>query len=178
MKSSPAEVPPRLTGLPPLIDDRSRVLVLGSFPSEESLRRQQYYAYSRNQFWPIMAALFHFDSRASYEDRVSALLDGRVAVWDVIHRCIRKGSADQAIQDDEPNALLALISTHPGISHIAFNGGRAVETARRQVPDLLHQAGVTWHQMPSTSPAHAGRSFQEKLQAWSRISAWLKSTLE
>jgi hypoxanthine-DNA glycosylase len=162
-----------LTGLPPLIDERSRVLILGSFPSEESLRRQQYYAYSRNQFWPIMAALFHFDFRASYEHRVGALLDRRVAVWDVIHRCTRKGSADQAIQDDEPNVLLDLISKHPGISHIAFNGGRAAETARRRVPALLDLAGVTWHQMPSTSPAHAGRSFQEKLEAWSRIMDWL-----
>jgi hypoxanthine-DNA glycosylase len=173
MKSSPAEAPPLLVGLPPLIDDRSRVLILGSFPSEESLRREQYYAFARNQFWPIMAALFGFDHRSPYEERVRALLGHHVAVWDVIDRCSRKGSADQAIQREEPNALVDLLSIHPGIRHIAFNGGRAAETARRQVPELLEIPGLVWRRLPSTSPAHAGRSLQEKVRAWSLIREWL-----
>jgi hypoxanthine-DNA glycosylase len=171
-------VPPLLQGLPPLIDERSRVLILGSFPSEESLRRRQYYAFSRNQFWPIMGDLFDFDFRAPYETRVHQLLDHGVAVWDVIHRCVRKGSADQAIQHEEPNDLIDLVSKHNAIRHIAFNGGRAAETARRRIPQLLYQRGLTWHQMPSTSPAHAGRSLREKVLAWSRIRTWLNGEAE
>jgi hypoxanthine-DNA glycosylase len=147
--------------------------VLGSFPSEESLRRQQYYAFARNQFWPVMGALFRFDSRAPYEQRVSTLLNHRVAVWDVIDRCARQGSADQAIQNEQPNDLLALVSQHSNIRYIAFNGGRSAETARRQVPELLDLPGLQWRQMPSTSPAHAGMSLHEKIQEWSKIVEWL-----
>jgi len=173
MQSLKASAPPRLTGLPPVIDERSRVLVLGSFPSEESLRRQQYYAFARNQFWPIMRELFGIDPRSPYQHRVRALLDRRVAVWDVISRCRRWGSADQAIQSDEPNALIELISGHAGITHIAFNGGLAAETASKRVPELFRLAGLACHRMPSTSPAHAGMSFETKLMAWSKISEWL-----
>jgi hypoxanthine-DNA glycosylase len=170
---SAVDVGERLTGLPPLIDERSRVLVLGSFPSEESLRQRQYYAYSRNQFWPIMGALFDFNPGSSYEARVRSLLDRRVAVWDVINSCIRKGSADQAIQYDETNDLLDLLLEYPAVRHIAFNGGRAADTARKRFPELLNMERITWHQMPSTSPAHAARSFHQKLQTWSMIRVWL-----
>jgi hypoxanthine-DNA glycosylase len=173
MKSSPVEALPLLQGLPPLIDERSQVLILGSFPSEESLRKQQYYAYSRNQFWPIMGKLFDFDWRLPYAERVESLLDRRVAVWDVISRCRRAGSADQAIHEDEPNALIDLVVEHK-IRHIAFNGGRAAGTATRRVPRLFELPGLTFHQMPSTSPAHASRSLEEKVSAWSRLREWLE----
>jgi TDG/mug DNA glycosylase family protein len=121
-----------------------------------------------------MGVIFGFDFRLPYEERVSALLDHHVAVWDVIQRCARKGSADQAIQHEEPNELIGLLSEHGRISHIAFNGGRAADTARKRVPELLDLPGLTWHQMPSTSPAHASRSLQEKVQAWSQIRDWLQ----
>jgi hypoxanthine-DNA glycosylase len=174
MKSSPAEARPLLTGLPPLIDERSRVLVLGSFPSEESLRKQQYYAYARNQFWPIVGKLFGFDAQASYRERTETLLRRGVGVWDVIGKCTRKGSLDSAIKDDEPNPLLEVLARHAGIGFIALNGGRAMETAQRQVPGLFTNPRVICRRMPSTSPAHAGMSLAAKVEAWSEIRLWLE----
>ena len=81
---SATELWPVLTGLPPLIDECSRVLVLGSFPSKQSLAKQEYYGNAQNHFWQIMAKLFEFDPQAPYRGRTMALIASGVAVWDVI----------------------------------------------------------------------------------------------
>lgn len=175
MRSSAVDAPPRLRGLPPIIDERSRVLILGSFPSEASLRRGEYYAHPRNQFWPMMAALFGIKHVASYEERVEGLLGHRIAVWDVIRECAREGSADQAIRDPEPNALIGLLTEHGSIAHVAFNGTRAEDTARKTVPELFRMTDVLCRRMPSTSPAHAGMPFASKVGAWSSLREWTES---
>src|ERR1700739_2235651 len=94
---------PLLRGFPPVIDDDARVLILGSFPSAQSLAVGQYYANPRNAFWPITSELFGFDGSGSYETRLAALQSRGVALWDVLHACRRIGSADSAI---DPKSLL------------------------------------------------------------------------
>jgi hypoxanthine-DNA glycosylase len=173
MRSSAAEAPPRLVGLPPIVDERSRVLILGSFPSEASLLAEQYYAYPRNQFWPIMRELFGVSPAAPYKTRIAGLLDNEIAVWDVIHRCSRRGSLDSAIKDEEPNALISLLRDHPPIRHVAFNGGKSEATARRAIPELFE--AVACLRMPSTSPANATLSLAAKVDAWRELKEWLGS---
>src|ERR1700754_2834056 len=95
---------PLLRGFPPVVDDHARVLILGSFPSALSLAADQYYANPRNAFWPITGELFGFQPTAPYEERLAALSSHRVALWDVLHRCRRPGSADSAI---DPKSLVA-----------------------------------------------------------------------
>ena len=174
MRSSAAEAPPRLVGLPPIVDERSRVLILGSFPSEASLLAQQYYAYPRNQFWQIMQQLFGVNRSAEYSTRVAGLLENRVAVWDVIHRCTRQGSADSTIRADESNELVELLDAHPLIRHIGFNGRKAEETAIKNVPQLF-DSGVVCQRFPSTSPANASLSLAAKVTSWARLKDWLGS---
>ena len=174
MRSSATEAPPRLVGLPPIVDERSRVLILGSFPSEASLLAQQYYAYPRNQFWPIMQQLFGVDRSAEYTTRVARLLENRVAVWDVIHRCTRQGSADSTIRADEPNQLVELLGAHPKIRHVAFNGSKSEETAIKNVPELF-ESSVICQRFPSTSPANASLSLAAKVASWARLKDWLAS---
>jgi len=115
---SATELWPVLTGLPPLIDECSRVLVLGSFPSKQSLAKQEYYGNAQNHFWQIMAKLFEFDPQAPYRGRTMALIASGVAVWDVIAECSREGSGDDAIQDATANPLLSLLRNHPHVRHI------------------------------------------------------------
>ena len=164
-----------LTGLPPLIDERSRVLVLGSFPSKQSLEKREYYGNRQNHFWPIMGILFAFEPQMPYADRAAALLAKSVGVWDVIAECSREGSGDDAIQDATANALSSLLRDHPNVRQIAFNGGTALRTARIFVPDLFEEGSVEWQRFPSTSPRHARLKLEGKLGAWRQLKDWLSS---
>ena len=85
---------PLLEGFPPVVDDDARLLILGSFPSVQSLAVRQYYGNPRNAFWPITSELFGFDAGAPYETRLAALQSRGVALWDVLHACRRAGSSD------------------------------------------------------------------------------------
>ena len=175
MSSSVVEASPRLYGLPPIADDRSRVLILGSFPSEASLRAQVYYAHPRNHFWPIMENLFGIDQLSSYPARTERLLESRVAVWDVIHSCRRRGSADQAIQEAEANGLIPWLDEHEDVLGVAFNGGKAEETAKRCLPELFRRRGVEFKRLPSTSPANASATLARKVEVWRQIKRWAES---
>ena len=170
---SATELRPVLTGLPPLIDDRSRILVLGSFPSKRSLVKQEYYGNPQNHFWQIMAGLFGFDARAPYGERTGGLLTNAVAVWDVIAECSREGSGDDAIQDATANPVLSLLRDYPNVRHIAFNGGTALRTARVFLPDLFEDGCVEWQRFPSTSPRHARVKLEAKVGAWRQLNDWL-----
>jgi double-stranded uracil-DNA glycosylase len=154
----------RLTGLAPVFDARARLLVLGSFPGAASLQAAQYYAHPRNAFWPVMGALLgEPDMRAQpYEERLQALRRRRVALWDAVAACQREGSLDTAIEAAEPSDLRALVARLPALRAIACNGALAhkqtlLALARTELPVL---------RLPSTSPAHAGLSLADKIDAW------------
>jgi len=152
----------RLTGLAPVIDARARVLILGSFPSTASLAERQYYAHPQNQFWRILGTVIEQPLKEmDYADRIAAVRDAGIAIWDVYASCERAGSLDSAIRDAVPNPLAALKKSAPALRRICFNGRMA---ARRigEVEALGYEAMV----LPSTSPAHAGMTFEKKLAGW------------
>ena len=151
--------------VPPSIRPDARILILGSMPGEASLAAQQYYAHKRNAFWPIMAELFGFAVTLPYPQRLQKLLENRVGLWDVLAGCRRRGSLDTAILEPEPNDLAGLLQTHPQLRHIYCNGTAAMQFLRRYQPGLT--LPVT--RLPSTSPAHAGMNFQQKLLHWRQI---------
>ena len=151
-----------LTGLPPIIDTRARVLILGSFPSTASLVAQQYYAHPQNQFWRILGAVIgQALKELDYPHRISAVQAAGIAIWDVFASCERAGSLDSAIQNAVPNPLAALKKSAPALRRICFNGRMAARRIR-EVEALGFDAVV----LPSTSPAHAGMTFEEKLASW------------
>lgn len=159
-------------GFPPLLGPTPHTLILGSMPSVTSLEHQQYYAHPRNSFWPIMAKLFHFDIALSYQQRCAALIHHRIAVWDVVSSGYRKGSLDQNI---DPNTLTlndfnTLFRTTSSITRLFFNGAKA-ETLFKQLPYALTPRfqTLTMQRLPSTSPAHAAMTFEQKLIAWRAI---------
>jgi double-stranded uracil-DNA glycosylase len=169
----PVEEKPLLTGLPPLVDDRAKILILGSFPSEMSLVKQEYYGNPQNHFWPVMEALFGVDRAASYGERTAFLLAKGVAIWDVIATCSREGSGDDKIRDAIANPLAALLRDHAAIRRVLFNGGMAYRTARLLSPGVFALPSVECEQMPSTSPRNARMPPPAKGEAWSRIRDWL-----
>ena len=152
----------RLTGLPPVIDKRARVLILGSFPSAASLAAQQYYAHPQNKFWPILGAVLEQPlQKMDYAARIAAVQAAGIAIWDVFAACSRDGSLDTAIRDAMPNSLASLRDSAPALRRICFNGRMAARRIR-EVEALGFEALV----LPSTSPAHAGMSLAEKLARW------------
>ena len=170
---SATELRPLLTGLPPLIDDRSRVLILGSFPSEMSLAKHEYYGNPQNHFWPVMEALFGIHRTAPYGVRTARLLAQGVAVWDVIAECAREGSGDDRIEHEVANPLVNLLAEHQRIRHVAFNGGTAFSTARVMTPGIFSMPHARCERLPSTSPRNARMRLAEKVEAWRQITDWL-----
>jgi hypoxanthine-DNA glycosylase len=151
----------RLHGLAPIFDARARVLILGSFPSVASLEAGQYYAHPR-----ILGALIDRPlATMPYAQRLDHVRDAGIAIWDVFASCARPGSLDTAIRDPIFNDIARLLRDAPQLTTIGFNGGLAGKQAQHLLsgPDLIRLRSVV---LPSTSPAHAGRSLVEKLALW------------
>ncbi len=153
---------PMREGLPPVVGDGARVLLLGSFPSERSLLAGEYYANRSNQFWPLMGALFGFDAGLPYEQRIDAVTGHGVALWDVVHSCRRAGSMDAKIDRKTlvVNDFAPLLARHDGIQRILVNGLTALEVFQRHVETDLPTV-----RLPSSSGA-LPMSFADKLARW------------
>ena len=153
---------------PPISDERSEILILGSMPGQASLAAVQYYAHPHNAFWKIMAALLAFDLSISYQDKTRVLLSHRIALWDVLQSCSRQGSLDASIERDSEvaNDFITFFCTHPNVARVFFNGAKAEMSYRRHVLKHADLPPLAYTRLPSTSPAHAGRTFHEKLEAW------------
>lgn len=162
---------PTLISLPAIADEWSETLILGSMPGERSLAAGEYYAHPQNTFWRILGLLYQFDARAPYPSRVAALQQQQVAVWDVLHSCRRSGSLDTAIllSSEVPQDFPRFFAEHPRIRRVFFNGSKAEASFRRHVRDPLPTLAFT--KLPSTSPAHASCSFEDKLSAWRQLLA-------
>jgi hypoxanthine-DNA glycosylase len=155
------QIPPH-TALGPVIAPDTRILILGSFPGVASLAAQQYYAHPRNQFWRLMAALLGDDFPAlPYAERLPRLLAHRIGLWDVIADCERSGSLDSRIRNPRWNDFAALRQCCPALTRVAFNG----QTAGKFAPRLA-VLGLQTMVLPSSSPANAQFSFEQKLHVW------------
>jgi double-stranded uracil-DNA glycosylase len=163
----------RCNSFPPIAAVDSRVLVLGSMPSVASLAKQQYYGHPHNSFWPIMGQLFEAGPELPYDDRRRILCNRGVAVWDVLQECVRRGSLDASIRKNSevPNDFPTFLRRHPEIGAIFFNGQKAETAFRRHaLADVARlDREFCYLRLPSTSPAHAGRTFNEKLAAWRAV---------
>jgi len=151
---------------PPITDPRARVLVLGTLPGEESLRRGEYYAHPRNLFWPIVFALFSTTPATDYPGKLAFVVARRIALWDVCELAEREASADAAIRRERPNAIDRLLDTHPQIRAVAFNGSGAQRLYDRH---FTRRAELAYLALPSTSPARARLDFAAKLARWTAL---------
>lgn len=154
----------------PVAGAAPRVLILGSMPGRRSLDAAQYYAHPRNAFWPVMAELIDLDLAAPYSVRLDALRSSGIALWDVLRHCERPGSLDARIRRETAvaNDFAGLFRRYPGIAATFCNGATAHDTFSRQVLPELPSAhsGKPCIRLPSTSPAHASLSLQQKIAAW------------
>jgi hypoxanthine-DNA glycosylase len=155
---------------PPVADERTRLLVLGSLPGEESLARSQYYANPRNHFWRLIGAVTGLDLIAlPYEERLEALLGAGVGLWDTVGSATRRGSLDGAIRLDSANDLAALAARLPALRAVGFNGGKSASIG---LPQLAARPDLALIPLPSSSPAYT-RPFAEKRAEWLRLAGYL-----
>ena len=155
----------------PLVDDGTRVLVLGSLPGDASLNAAQYYAHPQNGFWRLISVAIGRDLHAmAYSDRVEALMAAGVGLWDVIASAQRAGSLDAAIRSPEAADLRGLIAGLPNLKAVAFNGATAAKGGRKI---LAGAEGLTLIDLPSSSPAHASRTLAEKAERWGILKDFL-----
>lgn len=160
-----------LTSLEPVANHRSKLLVVGSMPGTISLERNEYYAHPQNRFWRLMDDIVHVRREEDYADRIDALLDRGIALWDVLKHCTRVGSLDRNIPapSEVPNEFAGFLDDHPTIGTMLFNGRKAADAFRRHVesgmPERL-RGRLEMHAMPSTSPANTRFNYVELLAPW------------
>lgn len=155
----------------PVVSQKTRVLVCGSLPGEQSLRAGRYYANPRNQFWQLIGGVIGRDLVSlDYGARLEALLACGVGLWDSVARASRQGSLDTAMRDVEGAPLAALAATLPDLRAIGFNGGASWRIGRRQ---FAPQSPLALVQLPSSSPAYCRVSAQDKQQAWNDLRKFL-----
>lgn len=159
----------RIFSFPPIIDNNSKILILGSIPGIKSLEKQQYYGHPQNKFWKIIFELFNEKFTEDYTERIAVLKKNNIALWDVIDSCERKGSFDSEIKNEEANQIPELLELYPKIQAIFCNGGKSYKNLQKilgknfRIPIIL---------LPSTSPLHTV-SFEKKFEDWKKISDYI-----
>ena len=109
----------KIVGFPPIVNNKSKVLVLGSMPGIRSLELNQYYGHSQNHFWKIISKITNSDFVENYEDRVKILKKNNIALWDVIHSCQRpKTSSDSMIRNARMNDFMTFFNDYPNIKKV------------------------------------------------------------
>ena len=154
----------------PVVDANTRILILGSLPGDASLKAAQYYAHPQNAFWRLIGGVIGQELVAlPYPDRLSALKQAGVGLWDVIAHATRPGSLDAAIRDAAAADLNQLVRQLPELRAVAFNGATAGRIGRRTLRAPLDLRLID---LPSSSAAHT-RSPAAKAQAWEVLKAFV-----
>ena len=155
----------------PVVDARTRLLILGSLPGDASLKAGQYYGHPQNGFWRLVGGVIRRDLVAlPYPERLEALRAAGVGLWDVIASAERPGSLDAAIRKVEAADLNRLVDDLPLLRAVGFNGGTAARLGRRS---LTPRPGLRLIDLPSSSPAYT-RPLAEKAAAWAALEPLLR----
>lgn len=164
----------------PIAGSHAEILILGSMPGEASLAAKQYYAHSRNAFWPIIVQLLKIHPDATYQQKITALKSSPIALWDVLKSCKRLGSLDSSIETHTQisNDFQSFFAAHKKITHVFFNGGKAEACFKRYALPNSNLGLIKLSRLPSTSPANARLPFDEKCRIWHEmIDAVLESSI-
>lgn len=150
---------------PPVYNEASRVLILGSFPSVKSRQQQFYYGHPQNRFWKVLAAVCETRVPDTVDEKKAFLLSNGIAVYDVVESCTITGSSDSSIRNVKVTDLSDILQTGQIGSRIFTNGGKAYELYEKYTAPLT---GIDAVKLPSTSPANAAYSLEKLIDIWSK----------
>jgi len=148
---------------PPIANKNAKILILGTMLGKKSLELQEYYGYKYNVFWKILFKLLNSEFSEDYNTKKKLLIDNDIALWDSLQFCFRKGSADADIKDEIPNDFITFFKKQPTVKQVYFNGTAAMNYYKKYVK---YSDCLSFYLLPSTSPANARMSFEEKLNKW------------
>lgn len=152
---------------PPIVNEHSKTLILGTMPGERSIALQEYYGHAGNHFWKIIFAIYNEPFTKDYGVKKKILLDNQIALWDVIQYCEGKGSSDSNIKEEKPNNFAAFLSTYKNIKRICFASKAAQAYYFKYVKQELDF--MTYEVLPSPSSANTWKTFDQKVEEWQII---------
>lgn len=147
----------------PIVNEKCRILILGTMPSDESLRKQERYGHKSNQFWRIIFTLFDKPLPDDYTEKNALLAEHNIAIWDVLESCECEGSLDSNIKNEKANDFKSFYKKYPQIKHIFFTGKKAEELYRKHISFDNERIFTT---LPSPSSANARMRLEEKIEKW------------
>ena len=148
---------------PPLFDEQSRTLILGSFPSVKSRESLFFYGHPRNRFWTVISSVFGERVPETIPEKKQLILRRHLALWDSIAFCEVTGSADASLRCVIPNDLRDILDAAP-IERIYCNGRKSFEIYARLIEPMTGRKAEC---LPSTSPANAQWKPDQLTAAWS-----------
>lgn len=149
----------------PVFDEKSEILILGSFPSVKSREGLFFYGHPQNRFWRVLAEVYYAETPKTVDEKKNFLLAHKIALWDVIASCDIVGSSDSSIKNVIPNDLNKILNC-ANIKRIFVNGKTSEKYYNKYIHDNLNIDAVC---LPSTSPANASWSFEHLVDAWKAI---------
>lgn len=151
--------------IPPLYDENSEILILGSFPSVKSREERFFYGHPQNRFWKVIARVLNENFPETIQEKKNMILRHNIAMWDVIYSCEIEGSADSTIKNVVPNDL-SVILENTKIEKIFVNGKKAEAMYKKYTEK---KTGIKAIVLPSTSPANAAWSEDRLFEEWKKI---------
>ena len=156
----------------PVFDEKSKVLILGSFPSAKSREVNFFYGHKQNRFWRVLSNVLGEIEPFTTAEKKAFLLKKRIALWDVIGECDIEGSSDSTIRNVKENDLSTILDTAE-IRRIYVNGKCAEKYYKRYI---LPKIKIDCVSLPSTSPANAAFSFDRLCSEWSTVAKELEES--
>lgn len=153
----------------PVFDNKSKILILGSFPSVKSRENEFFYGHPQNRFWKVISKILENNCPQTIEEKKNLLISNNIALWDVIESCNIKGSSDSSISDVRPNDL-SLILENSNIKQIFTNGKTAEKYYNKYIKNITKLDTIC---LPSTSPANASKSIDDLIIEWNIIKKYL-----
>ncbi|MDO9517998.1 MAG: DNA-deoxyinosine glycosylase [Methanosarcinaceae archaeon] len=151
-------------GLAPIIDTNTRILILGSLPSDESIRKQQYYGNPVNDFWRLISEVIGEDITVlDYDYKIQKLQEHGIGLWDVLSTSERKGSLDSNIKNEEINDFSNLKNVAPNLRLVFFNGKEA-----GKFEEIFSEYRIETKVLPSSSGANR-RYSEKRIVEWKSI---------
>ena len=154
---------------PPLYNENSKVLILGSFPSVKSREQMFFYGHPQNRFWKVISAVTGKTLPETIEEKKKLLLSSGIALWDVIASCEITGSSDSSIKNATANDLTEILS-NAEIKQIFVNGRTAEKYYNKYIRDSIGREAVC---LPSTSPANAAWNVEKLADNWNVLNDFI-----